>query len=113
MASLARVGRARGCVGFTVNGYGLYGAVVSGGSGFAGVLDGRVYITGDLQVRDRNRPSYPHRGWITYPSGVLHGEPGRAGSEDFGTAELKGGQASVALDPEFDAVVKGDNYLCS
>jgi hypothetical protein len=30
--------------------------------------------------------------------------------EDFGTAELKNGQASVALDPEFDEVVKGDDY---
>jgi hypothetical protein len=31
--------------------------------------------------------------------------------EDFGTAELKGGQAVVDLDPEFDEVVKGDDYL--
>lgn len=30
--------------------------------------------------------------------------------EDFGTAEVKNGQASVALDPEFDEVVKGDDY---
>ena len=30
--------------------------------------------------------------------------------EDFGTAELKNGQMSVALDPEFDEVVKGDDY---
>ena len=30
--------------------------------------------------------------------------------EDFGTAELRNGQASVALDPEFDEVVKGDDY---
>ena len=30
--------------------------------------------------------------------------------EDFGTAEVKNGQASVALDPEFNEVVKGDDY---
>jgi hypothetical protein len=30
--------------------------------------------------------------------------------EDFGTAELKNGRSEVPLDPEFDEVVKGDDY---
>ena len=30
--------------------------------------------------------------------------------EDFGEATLSNGRATVRLDPDFDAVVKGDNY---
>src|SRR6185369_6384084 len=31
--------------------------------------------------------------------------------EDFGTATLTNGRAEIALDPDFDQVVKGDDYL--
>jgi hypothetical protein len=52
---------------------------------------------------------------VAHPDGshrrVYCQEATEAWFEDFGSATLTNGRAVVDLDPDFDAVVKGDDYL--
>ena len=80
---------------------------VAGGT--AGFFSGDVYITGRLTVASGAKSAAVKKKDGSMARVYCQESP-EPWFEDFGTAELKGGQASVALDPEFDEVVKGDDY---
>ena len=77
--------------------------------GFAGFFSGDVFITGSLTVASGAKSAAVKKKDGSMARVYCQESP-EPWFEDFGTAELKGGQASVALDPEFDEVVKGDDY---
>ena len=88
---------------------GIYGVPINPG-GFAAQFNGNVVIQGSLTVTG----SYPKSAAVKKRDGTQARmycmESPESWFEDFGTAELKQGQATVDLDPEFDQVVKGDDY---
>src|SRR5262249_862582 len=81
---------------------------VAGGT--AGTFAGDVVINGSLTVTG----SYPKSAAVKKKDGTLARmycvEAPESWFEDFGTAQLQNGQASVPLDPEFDGVVNGNAY---
>jgi hypothetical protein len=100
---------------------GLVGVgTVSGSAGFyalgavpgatAGTFQGNVIINGSLTVTG----SYPKSAAVKKRDGtqvrMYCQESPEPWFEDFGTATLANGQAAVALDPEFDEVVNGNDY---
>jgi hypothetical protein len=80
------------------------------GGGLAGDFRGPVNITGPLTVMGQNVKSAAVRG----PGGSLvrlySMESPESWFEDFGSGQLKGGSASVELEPGFAGVVKTDQY---
>ena len=88
---------------------GIYGVPISP-NGFAAQFNGNVVIQGSLTVTG----SFPKSAAVKKRDGsqarMYCMESPESWFEDFGTAELKQGQATVDLDPEFDQVVKGDDY---
>jgi hypothetical protein len=86
---------------------GFYAAGVAGAS--AGFFEGAVTVRGAFQV-----VGGPKNALVPHPDGshrrMYCQESPEPWFEDFGTAALKNGQAAVTLDPEFDAVVRGDDY---
>ena len=98
-----------GVVGLTGNGAaGVYGQ--STGPGPAAQFVGNVVVQGNLTVTG----SFPKSAAVPHPDGTLRRmycqEAPEPWFEDFGEATLTNGRAVVQLDPEFDAVIKGDNY---
>ena len=88
--------------------YGVVGTNTFGG--WAGWFNGGVYITGSLTVGG----SYPKSAAVPMPDGT-HAlmycvEAPESWFEDVGQADLVGGKASVALDPDFAATVLTGNY---
>jgi hypothetical protein len=88
--------------------YGFYGAAAPGGA--AALFVGNVTIQGSLTVSG----SYPKSAAVKKRDGTQARmycmESPESWFEDFGRATLTNGRAVVQLDPEFDEVVKGDDY---
>ena len=88
---------------------GIYGVPISP-NGFAAQFNGNVVIQGSLTVTG----SYPKSAAVKKRDGTQARmycmESPESWFEDFGEATLANGRAVVQLDPEFDEVVKGDNY---
>ncbi len=91
----------------TGSGFGIYGA--AGAGGWAGYFEGNVYISGGLaggdvasslvQARDGSRKA------------VYSVDSTAPVVEDFGTGMLANGQATIALAPEFTAVIGDTPYM--
>jgi hypothetical protein len=100
-AGLVGVGAVPGSAGF-------YAVGVAGAA--AGTFQGNVIINGSLTVTG----SYPKSAAVKKRDGsqvrMYCQESPEPWFEDFGTATLANGRAVVDLDPEFDEVVKGDDY---
>jgi hypothetical protein len=100
-AGLVGVGSVAGSAGF-------YALGVAGGT--AGTFAGDVVINGSLTVTG----SYPKSAAVKKRDGTLARmycqESPEPWFEDFGTATLANGQASVALSADFDEVVNGNDY---
>lgn len=88
------------------SGRGLYAATASGD--YAAVFQGNVYIGGSYTATGAKSAAVPH------PDGTLRRmycvESPESWFEDFGTDQLVNGRARVRLDPDFDALVRGDHY---
>jgi hypothetical protein len=121
-----------GVSGLSTNNYGVQGATlktgfaglvgvgtVAGSAGFyalgtngatAGTFEGDVVVNGSLTVTG----SFPKSAAVKKRDGtqvrMYCQESPEPWFEDFGTATLANGQAIVNLDPEFDEVVRGDDY---
>ncbi|MFN8635081.1 MAG: hypothetical protein U0893_14590 [Chloroflexota bacterium] len=120
-----------GVRGDSVNNYAVYGRssltalrgeATGGGVGFvglavnpeqgglAGAFFGGVTIQGSF-----TQSGGPKSAAVPHPDGSYRRmycqESTEAWFEDFGTATLTNGRAEVTLDPDFDAVVKGDDYM--
>jgi hypothetical protein len=99
-------------------GYGLYGRSTAGAGvlgtttqGYAGALKGPGVIQGPLTLTR----SYPKSAAVAHPDGSLRRvycqEATEAWFEDFGSVAIQNGRALVDLDPDFAAVVRGDDYM--
>jgi hypothetical protein len=98
-------------MGRTGAGIGVYGTATNpGGGGRAAVFDGTVLVNGPFTV-----VGGPKSAGVKHPDGSVRRmycqESPEPWFEDFGAATLQNGRAEITLDPEFDAVVKGDDYL--
>jgi len=95
-----------GVYGFSPQGSGVYGQSQSGN---AGVFDGSVVITGDLDVQGQKSAAVP------FPDGTLRRlysvESPESWFEDFGEARLVNGRAKVRVDPGFAAVIRGSYHV--
>jgi hypothetical protein len=91
----------------STSGIGVY---AESNGGYAGIFKGNVYVTGSLTVVG----SYPKSAAVRGADGGLKRlycmESPECWFEDFGKGKLSGGSATVQLDPEFAALVHGDNY---
>ena len=87
--------------------YGLYAAAP--GPGWAGYFEGNVYVTGSLTVASGAKSAA-----VDHPDGsqrrMYCQEAPEPWFEDFGESTLTNGRATVALDKDFAAVVKNDEY---
>ena len=97
-------------MGRTGAGIGVYGtATRPGQGGRAAVFDGTVLVNGPFTV-----VGGPKSAGVRHPDGTTRRmycqESPEPYFEDVGRATLTSGRAEVALDPDFDAVVKGDDY---
>jgi hypothetical protein len=94
-----------GVIGFS-NNVGIFG-VTTNRSSFAGAFDGNVNVVGTLTATVKN-------GVVPFPDRtqrVLHCmESPEHWFEDFGTARLKNGRATVKLDGDFAKVIKSAGY---
>ena len=94
-----------GVVGFS-NTVGIFGQT-NNPAGFAGIFQGNVAVNGTLSATVKNAV-------VPFPDGtqrVLHCvESPDHWFEDFGTAKLKNGRATVKLDPDFAKVVNTSDY---
>ncbi|HEX4554906.1 MAG TPA: hypothetical protein VH249_13015 [Xanthobacteraceae bacterium] len=94
-----------GVVGFS-NAVGVFGQAGSV-AGLAGLFQGNVLVNGTLGATVKNA-------LVPFPDGtqrVLHCvESPDHWFEDFGTAKLKNGRATVRLDPDFAKVVQTSDY---
>jgi hypothetical protein len=94
-----------GVVGFS-NSVGIFGQT-NNPAGFAGLFQGNVAVNGTLSATVKNAV-------VPFPDGtqrVLHCvESPDHWFEDFGTAKLKNGRATVRLDPDFAKVVQTSDY---
>jgi hypothetical protein len=97
--------------------YGVFGRSTDGAaimgsttSGFAGLFNGAVSVTGSFTVSGG-----PKSAAVPFPDGshrrMYCQESPEPWFEDFGTALLKEGQAEVVLAGDFVSVVKGDDYI--
>jgi hypothetical protein len=98
-AGLVGVGSVAGSAGF-------YALGVNGAT--AGTFQGSVVINGSYTATGAKSAAVKKRDG-SYVRLYCQESP-EPWFEDFGTATLVNGQASVPLDPEFDEVVKGDDY---
>ena len=99
-----------GVIGFS-NNVGIFGVTTNPNS-FAGAFDGNVTITRTLTANVITASA--KNAVVPFPDGtqrVLHcmESPGHW-FEDFGTARLKGGRATVKLDGDFAKVIKAGDY---
>ncbi|MGI8690623.1 MAG: hypothetical protein ACR2M3_18740 [Thermomicrobiales bacterium] len=107
----APVGSA-GLLGFsnTANGT-AFGSVVVAPATLAGFFNGEVHVHGGAFVVDDMTMKH---GTIPHPDGtkrlMYSMEAPESWTEDFGTGQLAGGKATVALDPDFAAVIHADTY---
>lgn len=92
-------------------GVGFVGIALNpGAGGLAGAFFGGVTVQGSFTVSGGAKSAA-----VPHPDGTHRRmycqESPEPWFEDFGTATLTNGRAVVDLDPDFDAVVKGDDYL--
>ena len=95
----------RGVVGTSREGIGVVGASTQG---WAAVFDGKAIVFGDFFVNGRKSAVVSHPDGsqrLTYCT-----EATECWFEDFGRARLKGGAASVEIDPDFAALIETDDY---
>jgi hypothetical protein len=104
-----------GVLAVSVSGYAMqvssqsnYGFVAAG-TPFAGVFAGNLYVQGSMTVASGAKSAAVKKRDGSMARVYCQESP-EPWFEDFGTATLTGGQAVVDLDPEFDEVVKGDDY---
>lgn len=103
-----------GVRGSSVNGIGVWasggasGLVARGTGGVAARFDGNVIVTGNLTVSGNKSAAVPHPDGSHRQLYVL--ESTESYFEDFGQALLQDGYAAVAIDPEFAALVRADDY---
>ena len=106
---VAGLGGRAGCAGFSSDGYGIYGGVTNGGSGFAAGFQGPVLVNGSFTV-----VGGPKSAGVPHPDGTYRRlycvESPESVFEDFGRGQLLNGAAHVALDPAFAAVVDSQDY---
>jgi hypothetical protein len=109
-----------GVYGLSAKGHGLVGATATPGGAavagstnglagaYAGLFYGSVVVTGNFTVVGAKSAAVPH------PDGshrrLYCVESPESWFEDFGKARLEGGCASVAIDPDFAAVVDLTDY---
>jgi hypothetical protein len=104
-----------GVNGFSINNIGVYAnssadwaLFASSAAGTAGQFNGKVVVKGDLTATGAKSAAVPH------PDGSYRRlyavESPESWFEDLGEGELQGGQAEVAIDPDFAALVRGDTY---
>jgi hypothetical protein len=98
-AGLVGVGTVAGSAGF-------YALGVNGAS--AGTFQGSVIVNGSLTVTSTKSAAVKKKDGTLARMYCV--EAPESWFEDFGTAQLQNGQATVDLDPEFDQVVRGDDY---
>jgi hypothetical protein len=89
-----------GVYGFSQTGIGVYGV---SGSGTAGQFDGNVYISGNLNVSGMKSALVPSSSGHRL---VFCLESPKSYFEDFGRAQLTGGQVTVQIDPTFQSIVR-------
>ena len=108
----------RGVVGQSTSGNGMVGITAANNvaailgqniGGLAARFVGNVIVQGSVTVTGGPKSAAVKKRDGTHVRMYCQESP-EPWFEDFGTAELKNGRASVALDPEFDEVVKGDDY---
>lgn len=104
------VGRGRYATsGYTTDGYAIYGDAPRNLGGLAAYLNGRVWVSGGFTVVNG-----PKSAAVPHTDGshrrLYCQESPEPWFEDFGQATLTGGKAVVAMDKDFAAVVKTDNY---
>jgi hypothetical protein len=102
--------------------FGVYGycTTTSGGAGlvgdkgagvYAAIITGAVVINGDLTVTG----SYPKSAAVRHPDGTLRRlyctESPESYFEDFGSAQLSGGQVTVSIEPIFRELIRTDAYF--
>ncbi len=91
---------------------GVLGGLIAGAAptALAGLFLGNVEIQGSLTVTG----SYPKSAAIPHPDGTHRRfccvEAPEPYLEDFGEGRFEAGRATVTLDPDFAAVVRGDRY---
>ena len=95
-----------GVVGQTTTGIGVYG--VTTGAGFAARFDGPIVVNGSFTATGMKSAAVPGRNGELVRMYCL--ESPESWFEDFGSVEIRNGLAEVALDPEFDALVRGNDY---
>ncbi len=93
------------------NGPATVGALIRGnGGGPAAIFGGNVQIQGSLTVTG----SYPKSAAVPHPDGTHRRlycvEAPEPVFEDFGEGRVENGQASIALDPDFAALVQSERY---
>lgn len=107
-----------GVHGTSSTGNGVAGVVTNGGtavygrsetpSGWGGFFQGKVQVNGDLACTGTKSAAVPH------PDGQMRlmyaTEAPLSMFEDFGRTRLSGGSARVAIDPDFAALVRADDY---
>ena len=98
-------------MGRTGAGIGVYGtATRPGQGGRAAVFDGTVLVNGPFTV-----VGGPKSAGVRHPDGSVRRMYCQEGTEpyfeDVGRATLTNGRTEVTLDSDFNAVVKGDDYL--
>jgi hypothetical protein len=97
-----------GVWGNTTTGTAVFGQATNA-NGFAGQFSGRVFVNGAFTVVGGAKSAAVKRKDGSLARVYCQESP-EPWFEDFGSAELKGGQASVALSSDFDEVVDGTDY---
>jgi hypothetical protein len=96
-----------GVYGATTTGYGVVGTSL--GTGLAGLFNGNIYIGGNYTATGTKSAAVPH------PDGTRRmlycTEAPEPHFEDFGSAQLSGGQANVAIEPVFGALIQTNGYF--
>jgi hypothetical protein len=99
-----------GVAGQALNGSAIQGVTTAGGTGLAGFFVGNVTIMGNLTVTGSFPKSAAVRGAHGDLVRLYSMESPESWFEDFGSGQLKGGSATVDLEPGFAGVVKTDQY---
>jgi hypothetical protein len=94
--------------GNTSTGTGVFGQATNA-NGWAGQFAGRVFVNGAFTVVGGAKSAAVKRKDGSLGRVYCQESP-EPWFEDFGTADLKGGQATIALSADFDEVVDGNDY---
>jgi hypothetical protein len=106
---------------FSARAYGVYagsgltyGLYATSNAGIAGRFNGNVLIEGNQEVQGNQTVTGTKSAVVPHPDGwhrrLYALESPDSWFEDFGEGRLQAGQAEVAIDPDFAALVRGDTY---